>query len=146
MITYDLSIFIDRPPQEVWPYIAEPINFSQWQGSAKFAEWTSEGPPGVGSTFRGVAKFLGRKIESTSEITIWAPPSQYGLKSTSGPIPFESTTELESKQNGTQLNLHAQMEVGGFFKMAQGLVAKKAKKQNNTDLEALKLLLEVGQA
>jgi hypothetical protein len=89
---------------------------------------------------------LGSKIESTSEITIWAPPNQYGLKSTSGPIPFESTTELESKRHGTQVDLRARMEVGGFFKMAQGLVAKKAKKQNGTDLEALKLLLEAGQA
>ncbi len=146
MITYEKRIFINRPPQEVWDLISDPANFAKWQGSAESAEWTSEGPPGVGSSFRGEAKFLGRKIESTSEITIWNPPNLYGLKSVSGPMPFESTTKLEPKENGTNLSLRAQMEIGGFFKLAEGLVAKQAEKQTENDLGALKLLLELGQA
>jgi hypothetical protein len=38
------------------------------------------------------------------------------------------------------------MEIGGFFKMAEGLVGKQAEKQTEADLEVLKRLLESGLA
>ena len=145
MLAWEKSIFINRPQQEVWDFISNPANRVLWLSSAESAEWTSEGPPGVGSTGRSVAKFMGRKIESTSVITIWDPPNQHGLKSVGGPVPFEETMKLESKENGTQLNVHSQMEIGGFFKIAEGLVGKQAEKQGDADFKALKLLLEAGQ-
>ena len=60
MISYDTTIFIDRPQQDVWPYVSDLVNYSKWQGSAQFAEWTSEEPPGVGSTTLEVGKVLWR--------------------------------------------------------------------------------------
>ena len=99
----------------------------------------------MGSTVRSVAKFLGRKVESTSEITAWDPPNQHGLKSVGGQVPFEETMKLESKENGTHLTVSSQMEVGGFFKIAEGLVAKQTEKQLDIAFEALKVLLEEGQ-
>ena len=43
------------------------------------------------------------------------------------------------------MNVRAQVEVGGIFKIVEGLVAKQMKKGTDTDFEALKLLLEAGQ-
>ena len=146
MITFEKSLFINRPQQEVFDYLSNPANSAQWQSSTEVSEWTSEGPPGVGSTQRSVIRFMGRKIESTSEITSWDPPNESGSKLISGPIPFESTTKLESQESGTQLTVTFQAEFGGFFKMAEGLVGKQAEKQLDTDLDALKLQLEAGQA
>ena len=116
MATYEKSIFINRPPQEVWDFFSNPANSSQWS-TTEYAEWTSEGPP-----------------------------SEHGYKSTSGPFPWEFTTKLEAKENGTQLNASGTAEVGGFFKMAEGLVVKQLTKQVDANFEALKLVLETGQA
>ena len=146
MIAFEKSVFISRPPQEIFDFVSNPANDTQWQGSIEAAEWTSEGPPGVGSTQRSVIRFLGRKIDSTNEITVWDPPNQFGQKSLSGPIPFEFTVKFESQENGTQLTENFQAEVGGFFKLAEGLVGKQMEKEFDTDLGALKLLLEAGQA
>ena len=145
MVTFEKSIFINRPQQEVFDFVSNPANDAQWQGSTEAAEWTSEGPPGVGSTKRSVIRFLGRKIDPTIEATIWDPPQQYGFKSVSGPVPFEVTVKLESQENGTQLTVTWQGEIGGFFKIAEGLVGKQVEKQFGTDQDALKLLLEEGQ-
>lgn len=30
MISYDTTIFIDRPQQDVWPYVSDPVNYSKW--------------------------------------------------------------------------------------------------------------------
>ena len=146
MIAFEKSVFISRPQQEIFDFVSNPANDTQWQGSIEAAEWTSGGSPGVGSTQRSVIRFLGRKIDSTNEITVWDPPNQFGQKSLSGPIPFEFTIKLESQENGTQLTENFQAEVGGFFKLAEGLVSRQMEKEFDTDLGALKLLLEAGQA
>ena len=88
---------------------------------------------------------MGRKVEATIEITAWYLPNQLGFKSVSGPIQFEVTMKLEPKDNGTQFNQRGTAEIGGFFKIAEGLVAKQLEKQVAADFEALKQVLEAGQ-
>ncbi len=144
MFTFEKSIFINRPPQEVFDYITNPDNDSNWRSTAVSAEWTSDGPVGVGSTQRTVGKFLGRKIDSTNEVTVWDPPNQFSFKSVGGSIPLELSQKLVAKDNGTQLTINAQAELAGFFKLAEGLVGKQAEKQMDTDFNALKLVLEAG--
>jgi carbon monoxide dehydrogenase subunit G len=142
MFTFEKSIFINRPPQEVWDFMSDPANDTEWRDSAVSSEWASEGPPGVGSTLSSVDKLLGRKMESTSEITAWDPPNRYGQKADSGPFPFELTVKFEAKDEGTQLTLSGNGEPGGFFKIAEGLVRKQLEKQFDTDLNGLKRVLE----
>jgi uncharacterized protein YndB with AHSA1/START domain len=47
MFTYEKTIFINRQPQEVFDYITNPDNDSEWRTTAVSAEWTSDGPVGV---------------------------------------------------------------------------------------------------
>ncbi len=145
MIKVEHIIFINRPQQEVWDFISSPANSVHWASNVESAAWISEGPPGVGSTIRSAAKFLDRKVETTSEITIWDPPNQHGLKSIGEPVPFEVIIKLESKENGTQVISTSQMEIGGFFKMGEGFVRKQTEKSIVASLQALKRVLEEGQ-
>ncbi|MFQ5966558.1 MAG: SRPBCC family protein [Acidimicrobiia bacterium] len=143
MFKANASVWINRSQKEVFDYITDPANDSQWQGPTESSRWTSEGPPGVGSTQESVIKFLGRKFESTLEITSWDPPNSQGFKVTKGPVPFEGTVVLESTgEIGTQATVEVEGEPGGFFKLAEGLVGKQIEKQLDTDFNALKLLLE----
>ncbi|UCC86571.1 MAG: SRPBCC family protein [Anaerolineales bacterium] len=144
MFTFEKSIFIKRPPQEVFDFMGDPTNDPQWRDSAISAEWTSEGSPGVGSTVRSVDKILGRQMESTSEIIAWDRPHLWGQKSVGGPMPYEMTVKFEVKEQGTQLTVSGNVEPGGFFKIAEGLVRKQLEKQFETDLNGLKRVLEAG--
>ena len=142
MYKFESSIFINRPVQEVFDFVTNPANSTQWQSGTESAEWTSGGPPGVGSTFKVVASLLGRKIEATIEVTGWDPPNLSRIKSVGGPIPFEITSKFEAQGDGTLLTQTGQAEIGGFFKLAEGLVGKQIEKQGEADSAALKLLLE----
>ena len=144
MATFGKSVLINRPQQEVFDFVSDPTKNVEWQSIALSAEWTSKGPIGVGSTLHSVDRFLGRKMESTAKVTIWDPPNRTTMKSASGPFAFEIAFELESKENGTQLTMSVTAEFRGFFKIAEGLAARQAQKQIDTDLEALKLVLEAG--
>jgi carbon monoxide dehydrogenase subunit G len=108
------------------------------------SEWTSEGPVGVGSTQHSVDKFLGRNIESDSEITVWDPPNEYGWKSVGGPIPYELSMKFTPDGGGTQISFGGQAELGGFLKLAEGMAGKQMEKQMDDDFNNLKAVLEAG--
>ena len=145
MYKFESSIFINRPQQEVFDYVTNPANSPKWQIGTESSEWTSDGPPGVGSTVKVVTSLLGRKIEVVIEITGWDPPNLLSIKSVGGPIPFESTQRFAAQGDGTLLTETGQAEIGGFFKLAEGLVGKQLEKQGESERSALKLLLESGQ-
>jgi len=136
------SVFINRQPQQVFDFISDPANYPKWQSGTESAEWTSDGPRGVGSTWKVVTKFLGRRIEANIEVTAWDPPHHLAFKATGGPIPFEATVRLEAQGSGTLVNETGQAEFGGFFKLAEGLVAKQMEKEFEDSHAALKQALE----
>jgi len=145
MYKFTASVFINRPPQEVFDFITDPANTAKYQSSTESAEWVTEGPPGVGSIFKTKVKFLGRMIEANVQVIGWDPARMYAAKTISGPIPFESTTRLEPQGEGTLVTDTIQAELGGFFKLAEGMVGKQLEKTVETDHSALKLILEAGQ-
>lgn len=146
MYTFEHSVFINRPQEEVFEFLTNPANDPKWRDSAVSGEWTSDSPIGVGSTQHSVDKLLGREIESTIEVTVWDPPHKIALKTVGGPMPYEATQTFESKEGGTQLTFSGHAEISGFFKLAEGLVGKQMDKQINKDLNSLKGYMEAGEA
>ena len=144
MFKFEKSILINRPQQEVFDFVTDLNNDSKWQSGIESVERTSDGPIGVGSTWRYKSKLLGREVETEIEMTGYDPPNQASVKSIGGPVPFENTYTFESKDGGTQMTFNGQAEMGGFFKMAEGLVGKQLEKQMDSDGAALKKLLEAG--
>jgi carbon monoxide dehydrogenase subunit G len=142
MYKIEKSILINRPQQEVFDYLTDPAKSAEWQSGVNSSEWTSDDPPGVGSTRRTSARLLGRKIDTEVEITEWDPPNRVSSKVVSGPVPAEFTQTFEAQGDGTLLSFTAQAEIGGFFKLAEGLAGRQLEKQMETNLSTLKLMLE----
>lgn len=142
MITFENSIFINRPPQTIFDYVADPANAHKWQSQMVAVEWISEGPPSVGSRQRGLSRFLGRDIEVISEFTVWDPPHQHVFKIVDGPIQLEGGMRFEAQENGTTVTMSGQSDLSGVFKLAEGLIKKQMERQFDTNLEALKILME----
>ena len=73
MIRVETSVHINRPGDEVFAFISNFENNPLWQSGQVEARFASEGPLRVGSTYDQVAKFLGRRIESTFEVLEYEP-------------------------------------------------------------------------
>ena len=106
------------------------------------AELTSDGPFGVGATYREVERFLGRKMERTMEVTGFEPNVKCSFKSTSGPVAFSATISFEAQDDGTRVSMAADAELGGFFRVAEPIVVRMGRRQMETDMANLKDLLE----
>lgn len=142
MAKFEISTVIKRPTEEVFAVMSNAENISKWQSGTIEAEKTSDGPIGVGTTWRTVSRFLGRRIESESEFTEYELNRKLGFKSKSGPIQFESRMTFERVEGGTRINTKFEAEIGGFFKLAEPLVVSMGKRQLEGDFANLKDLME----
>ena len=80
MYVFTKSIFINRSQQDVFDFMSNPANLKKWRSNLEFGEWTSNGMPGVGSTYKQASISLGRSRETVFEIMSWDPPNHYGYK------------------------------------------------------------------
>jgi uncharacterized protein YndB with AHSA1/START domain len=141
------SVVIDRPIEEVFAYLTDANNDSLWQATTLETEQTSEGPVGVGTIYRSVSKFLGRRIETTVEVTEHEPPRKQCVRATSGPMLAAGCSLLEPADGAsTRFTQTLEAEVGGFFRLAEPLVARAFRRQMQADMATLKDLLEAGVA
>ena len=140
MVHIEFSIDVDRPPSEVFAYLTDAGSLPEWQSSAVEAHW--EGDKARGAHVKEVRKFLGRRMESDLEVTEYEPDQRFALKVLSGPVPFSVRHTLEPRNGGTRLTFVGEGEPGGFFKLAEPIVARTAERQFKSDFETLKEVLE----
>jgi carbon monoxide dehydrogenase subunit G len=142
MANYEQSVWINRPVEEVFEFATQPENEPVWNTGMEESEITSEGPLGVGTKVRSVSRVLGRSVESTWEVTEYKVNRKKAVKSTSGPIPFESAAVFESVEGGTKLTFTIQAEAGGIFRVITPVIIRMGKRQTENSFANLKELLE----
>jgi uncharacterized protein YndB with AHSA1/START domain len=140
MVRAEHSLFIERPPAEVFAYTTDPEKLPEWQSTA--LEATMSGPFRQGAHGTEVRKFLGRRMETGVEVTAYEQDRRFALKGVSGPIPFNFEQTLEPSDGGTNVNVVLEAQPGGFFKLAEPLVERAIRRQMRADYEQLKDILE----
>jgi len=143
MIKIENSVQINRPVEEVFAFVTNIDNLPLWAGPVTEARQTSEGPIGVGTTQIQLAQFLGRQLETTQEVTEYKLNKKLSTKSTSGPLPLEIHYTFEPFGEGTKIMVEADLDAGGFFKLAEPLAGRMLNRQTASDVQTLKELLEV---
>jgi uncharacterized membrane protein len=142
MIKIESSVQINRPVEDVFAFVTDIEKLPLWAGPVTEAKQTSEGPIGVGTTQIQSAQFLGRQMETTQEVTEYELNKKLSTKSTSGPLPLEIHYIFEPVGEGTKITLEADLDAGGFFKVAEPLVGRMLNRQTASDAQTLKDLLE----
>ena len=142
MIRVEHSVTIGRPPSEVFAYVCDADKLPEWQSTALEARWETPGPIAVGSRAVEVRKFLGRRMESTMEVTAFEQDRELSFRVLDGPVPFHVTQKLAAVDGGTRIDVVLEGGPGGFFKLAEPLVARAAKRQLEGDSATMKDILE----
>ncbi len=142
MARAEASVEINRPIAEVFAFATDLPKMPEWSGEVIESRLTSEGPLGAGSTFTGVGRFLGRRIEVENEVTAFEPNARVVFKTISGPVKSENSFTFESLEGGTRVTEAIDLEAGGFFRVAEPLLARMIRRQFETNLANLKDLLE----
>jgi uncharacterized membrane protein len=141
MLKVETNIVIHRPVEDVFAVLSNAENNPKWSSAFLEVNKTSEGPVGVGTTWRGVGKFLGKQIEVELEETGYEPNQKSAQKSRL-PFPVNQQMTFESVDGGTRVNLKFEADPGGFFKLAEPLLASMVKRNIEGELANLKDLMD----
>lgn len=142
MINLDLVVLIDKPVKDVFAFVTNPNNMSKWNSAVVSLQQITPGDVGVGTKFKNVGEMMGRRIEGEMQVVAFEPDSKYGFQMNAGPMQVNVTLTFKTVGTGTKLNLNAQGNPGGVFKLAEGVMAGQVKSMMEGNLARLKEQLE----
>lgn len=143
MARIEASVVINRPLKEVADYMYDVKSWPEWQADMLEAEVIKETPEVVGSTYRGVSHFLGRRMEWTAEQTAFEPYKSGTMRIVTGPQTIDQTTTLEQVKGGTKVTRVGEGEPApGLFRLAGPVVVRIFGREVQRNLDLLKEILE----
>ena len=115
-------------------------NLSAWQ--QEVVEVRVNGPLEAGARYTEVRTFLGKRFESTVEVTALVPPTAFALRVVKGPIPISVRHTFEPDGTGTRIRIHGEGDESGLRGFTAALVGRQAARRLEADLARLKAVLE----
>lgn len=114
---------INCPVDQVFAFITNFEEAAKAAGGLDEIKQTSEGPPGLGSTFSLKRRFVSKPRESELCISEWEPNKKVVLVGKVGPIKqLKRTFLFESIDGKTRLTMVAEAELHGLWKLLQPII------------------------
>ncbi|MGH3227258.1 MAG: SRPBCC family protein [Streptosporangiaceae bacterium] len=137
------EITINRPAQVVATYVADPSNAPEWYDNITSVRWETEPPLRLGSRVAFTARFMGRELAYTYEITELVPAERLVMRTAQGPFPMETTYTWQAlDDHSTQMTLRNRGEPAGFSKVAAPLMSSAVRRATRKNLRDLRQILE----
>ena len=136
------GIEINCPVDKVFAFTTNAGNWNKWQVIIPEAEQTSPGPVGVGTTFRGTNRMMGRTMQWTASTTEYEPPKKFGKKITSGSVLIEQHNTYVPTERGLKFTIVYNVKVKGFLKLISPIMVSTMRKELKKSLVNLKQILE----
>jgi len=146
MPSFEDTIVINRPIDEVWAFLTDFFNTPRMGGySALKLRQTSPGPMGVGSTLQGRNVILGFETRLNHTVTEWDPP--HAFADTMKGRPFRSLSQrivLKSSEGGTRLVVSTDFELRTALKLLWPLFRPFVIRKMRAGLQQMKRVMESG--
>ena len=96
MQTFENTVTIQRPAEEVFAFLADFENIPKWNYAIDETHKTSAGPVGVGTRYRQTRSVPGRSVEGF-EVTVFEPARRLAMHGQIGPFRATISYELEAR-------------------------------------------------
>lgn len=148
-IQIDTSTEIDRPVDEVFEYVTAVENNAEWEPRMVESP-PADGEMAVGTTWHPEIEGLRGTEETTMECIAYDPPTKFGYTTPVGMMGGRLTTEeamftFSESGDSTRLDWSGTIEVSGFLRLLQPVLARMLRSDVDTSLENLKSVLESGE-
>jgi uncharacterized membrane protein len=132
------TIEIDRPPQEVFAFAADPTHFPEWQRDVVRVDMLDE------EEFATVRRVVGAERATLQRITANEPPRYWAAEGVDGPIRPHATITVEPLDDGTRSRVTFTLDLEGVGMGAAiiPMVRRAAEKGAPLSHRRLKELLE----
>jgi uncharacterized membrane protein len=146
LITVEVKqrVFINLPAEDIFAYISNLENLSNWSSAIVRAKKISGGEIQLGTRVHSTVRFLSKWSDMTLEIVEYECNHVLTIKSTNGIAPCTIFYQLESERDGgTTVSQETVIHViEGVAEVAESVVTNAIRRQLEYDLLTLKDMLE----
>ena len=148
MISFETSIRIHRPIEQVFAFVSDPIQLPLWNSAVQAVRHTSavrgpsRGTVEPGSTCAMERELPSGQVENGLEVFAREQPTEFGIRTTSGPTPFVYDYQFGFDGEDTIVHLDASVELAGVAGVLGPLAARAVRRGVDANFTALKRTLE----
>jgi uncharacterized protein YndB with AHSA1/START domain len=142
VIAFETEVGIDRPVEEVFAFVSDPLNLPRWNSAVEAVGKTSAGDNGGASTYSMERKLPTGRAVNELEVVASEPPREFAIRTTAGPTPFLYRYQFSAENGETVMKLDAEVELPGAAAFLPQLARRLVKKGVNDNLATLKQILE----
>jgi quercetin dioxygenase-like cupin family protein/uncharacterized membrane protein len=143
--TAQAHIWIDRPVDEVFRYVASYDNDIAWRNVVLMTQ-TPAGAARPGTITREEIDLLGKRYTTTARVTAVEPARRLIWEALDGAYPLAGSRATEARDGGTLLTVVVTADMGGVARLFAPLLVRALRSNMRAELAALKLRLEDGRA
>jgi len=137
------TVTIARPVEEVWDYVMDARNDPKWITNVIEVGKGADQPVEPGLEIEETMKFYGVRLSTTLTVTEHEPPTHSAVD-VRGPVDGRGSYRLEPVDGGTRFTMTMDTDAHGFFKLAEPVFARMARRDVTSSVETLKDILESG--
>ena len=143
LVTGEARIVIGRPIDEVFAFVADPLNDPKWCPTVRDPEQIGGNAPIVGAEYRFLHKPGPPKYAPiTARIMELDSPRRFAARSEDAHGFYEFSYELEPVDGGTQITHRTESHFTSFLRFFAPLLKGHLRKMMTGQLQNLKTLLE----
>jgi uncharacterized protein YndB with AHSA1/START domain len=142
VISVETSVRVDRPLEEVFAFVSDPLLFPRWNSAVQTVHADSGEAGELGSKYSMQRHLPTGQAENHLEVFAREEPNEFGIRTTSGPTPFVYRYRFASDGADTVVHLDASVEVPRVAAVLGSLAARGVRRGVDANFAALKRRLE----
>lgn len=141
MSRLNLSVDIDRAPDDVWCYVTDLARTPEWRTTIRSIDPPSELV--VGAPFAGTTRLLGRTWNWELEVTAMDPPRNFAYAVTKGVATPTVEYAVEPLGESTRFTMSGHVDrMGVFARLLEPFAIRALRRETRQHLDHLKARLE----
>lgn len=141
----NMSIHIERPIEEVFSALTDARSQPQWDSGMIEGRHEPDAPAQLGTRITEVRKFMGRVIETTSELIEFEANKKSVRKGKNGPMTLTGILIFTETGTGTHVEWTWLLELAGPLSLMTPIMATLLRKDGEAEFNNFKQVLENGE-
>ena len=141
MAHYNASLETLLPPAEAFAYLSDFSTTEEWDPGVVEAERHGDGPVAMGTEFRVVAEFLGRKSTLVYEVVEFEPGEAVTVRGENATVVSLDRITFERVGAGTRVSYDAELTLKGPLRLADPLLGLAFRRVGDRALNGLRTTL-----
>jgi uncharacterized protein YndB with AHSA1/START domain len=142
MARLEETIVIKCPVNKVFAYVTDVQKMRTWHSAMLEVEQTSPGQMSVGTTFRGVTRALGRRMDWVCEVKEYETNKKFTSTIKSGSSSIGEYVTFNTVEGGTKFTAVWETKAVGWLRLFSPSLNSALRKQMRRSIIDLKSILE----